>query len=461
MLFGTGLFPTHFSTGEKCHARLRAVQNGAYPSRTETINLQGCGLTEIPRELYYLKKLKVLDLSRNKLSSFPSDFAQNMPSLEILFLSQNQFAGVLEYDFKPMKNLMMFAIRQNELTSVASDIFPDSLKWLVLTSNNLEKIGKLPTGLIKMGMSNNKLKAPPLNWKDFHHLELMRLSNNNVPKPIYEAVPQTLMSVKWIGLAENPKQVDFENAPHVKEFFIEDEESFHKNFVGLRLGEGSAGVSYSTIYKGKTVVYKKFKLDLSSDGRVHSEVHNAALVASKSLKAKKEDNFNVLQRIVGITRNPLGVMYSLPADRRAFRGLGKPPSFQSIARDTYPPGKTFPFTVLINVLHDIASALEILHGFNICHGDLYAHNIQHHEQTGRAMLLDLGASWIYSESIKEHVQEVEMRAYTVLTKELFDRASPSLDAGKLKLKEDLLALHKTGDFGKVKKFLWDSINKKS
>ena len=58
-----------------------------------------------------------------------------------------------------------------------------------------------------------------------------------------------------------------------------------------------------------------------------------------------------------------------------FSSLGKPPSMQSITRDTYAEGTSFTAAEVRAIAFNIASALEHLHSRGVAHGDLYAHNI--------------------------------------------------------------------------------------
>jgi hypothetical protein len=88
---------------------------------------------------------------------------------------------------------------------------------------------------------------------------------------------------------------------------------------GQKLGEGSAGVSFKIFFRGELVIYKQFKSDLTSDGRIESEIALAA-------KNKGEE---VLQEVVGITINPIGVMYKLRSNQLEFEAVAGPPSFES------------------------------------------------------------------------------------------------------------------------------------
>jgi len=67
----------------------------------------------------------------------------------------------------------------------------------------------------------------------------------------------------------------------------------------------------------------------------------------------------------------IGVMEYAPG----FSSLGKPPSMETITRDTYPSTARFTGAEIREIASGIAQALEHLHGRGLSHGDVYAHNI--------------------------------------------------------------------------------------
>ena len=69
--------------------------------------------------------------------------------------------------------------------------------------------------------------------------------------------------------------------------------------------------------------------------------------------------------------------------------LGKPPSLDSITRDTYPPAAAFGGLFIRRVARSIAAALAHLHSRGLAHGDMYAHNILVAD-SGEAKLSDFG-----------------------------------------------------------------------
>ena len=113
------------------------------------------------------------------------------------------------------------------------------------------------------------------------------------------------------------------------------------------------------------------------------------------------------------------------------RALAKPPSLDSITRDTYPPSTAFGGLFIRRVARSIAAALAHLHGRGLAHGDMYAHNILV-AGSGEAKLSDFGAAFYYG---REHphaavYERMEARAFGFLLQELIERHDGS-DADQL------------------------------
>lgn len=113
------------------------------------------------------------------------------------------------------------------------------------------------------------------------------------------------------------------------------------------------------------------------------------------------------------------------------RSLGKPPSMESITRDTYPPAAAFSGTFIRRVAVSIAAALAHLHSRGLAHGDCYAHNILV-APSGDAKLSDFGAAFYYGRENPHAVvyRRMEARAYGFLLQELLERHDGS-DAAAL------------------------------
>lgn len=69
--------------------------------------------------------------------------------------------------------------------------------------------------------------------------------------------------------------------------------------------------------------------------------------------------------------------------------LALKPNFESLLRCRWTPGQTFTAAFVWNVAKSVANALSYLHKHNICHGDVYGHNVLADEE-GNSVLCDYG-----------------------------------------------------------------------
>ena len=116
--------------------------------------------------------------------------------------------------------------------------------------------------------------------------------------------------------------------------------------------------------------------------------------------------------------------------------LGKPPSFETITRDTFAAGTSFTAAFVRNVAASIASALAHVHKRQIAHGDLYAHNVLVNDDGSGAKLADFGAAYYYGGggALEGHAREIEgmeQRAFGFLLSELLERCADTDTAAAL------------------------------
>ena len=101
-----------------------------------------CELQEFPLEILRLHEtLEVLDLSGNMLCTLPDEISQ-LRQLRIFFCSDNQFVEfpkVLHH----LPKLEMVAFKNNRMQLIPEDSLPASLRWLILTNNQIRSIPKV------------------------------------------------------------------------------------------------------------------------------------------------------------------------------------------------------------------------------------------------------------------------------------------------------------------------------
>ena len=428
---------------------------------TSAIDLKNCKLSELPSSISRFVSLKKLDLGNNVLHSLPDALP---PSLETLFCLNNAFETIPPV-IATLPRLRMLSFKSCRLRDLGVAPLPESLAWLILTDNELvalpDSLGRL-TGMRKLMLANNKLGSLPSSMGAMRELELLRLSNNRLPAPppwLYE-----LPKLTWLAIAGNPFV-----APAPARASLPDVR-FDELTLGPKLGEGTSSIVRQGLWHGEMVAIKLYKAALSSDGMNLDEVRASCAVdhphvlrwlgylsEGEGEKARAVASVSTAWRLVGVLEWAPG-----------FSSLGKPPSMESITRDTYKPSTSFASAEIREIGAGLAAALEHLHGRGLSHGDVYAHNVlwkrasseagpsrlhhrrRHHhhhregaaagaaagggdtegggaaaEDDGRAMakLSDFGAAFYYGPGSAHAAsyERMEQRAFGLLLAELLER----------------------------------------
>lgn len=366
-------------------------------------------LETFPSELFQLTaSLEYLDLTGNNLSSLPDDFYK-FEKLKILFLSDNQFEKFPEV-LAHCKNLDIIGFKNNKIKTIEENSFPEHLRWLILTNNQLEQIPKSIGKcfrLQKLMLAGNRLNSLPKDLSNCKNLELIRIAANQL-----EEFPEHLLSLpklSWIALAANPCIPQSNQNKSFPEINWEDIEVLEK------IGSGASGDIYKAKYKNVNIAVKIFKSGITSDGYPIDEM-SAYLEAGYHPTLTK-----VQKKIINHPETKEGIVLDLiPSD---FIKIGEPPDFLTCTRDTFQEGITFSKQEVLQILLDISSAINHLHSKNILHGDLYAHNMMFQRGNLKTLLGDFGAATILNiETLTaDKLKKIETRAFGHLIEDLITR----------------------------------------
>lgn len=394
---------------------LAALQSGKLKGITR-LDL-AAGLTEFPLEILDLAdSLEILNLTNNRLKSLPAEFAR-LQKLRIAFFSNNDFEE-LPTVLSKCPNLSMIGFKSNKIATIAEAALPPSVRWLILTDNQIEQVpaswGQLRQ-LQKLMLAGNQLRSLPDEMAACQNLELIRLAANQLTE-----LPSwllTLPRLSWLAYSGNP--------------FCESTSSTHPSLAEIdwtdltiheTLGEGASG----NIFKGNWVVeptqpvdvaVKVFKGDVTSDGLPVDEMRSCIAAGTHPHLVK------LLGRVSNHPEQKAGLVFAFVPS--AFKTLGNPPSLDSCTRDTYPPDTTFSLPVTLQIAQGIAAVAAHLHASNLMHGDLYAHNILVNSD-GTSLLGDFGAASFYpanNASITQSLEYLEVRAFGCLLEDLLDRCA--------------------------------------
>mmetsp|Transcript_4446 Transcript_4446/g.8237 ORF Transcript_4446/g.8237 Transcript_4446/m.8237 type:complete len:493 (-) Transcript_4446:2484-3962(-) len=361
-----------------------------------------------------LTRLKKLDLNNNGMASLPSSLEALAPTLEILFLSENNFNEIPKVIGK-LHRLRMLSFRGNRLTELSSSNLPcSSLIWLILTNNQISKIDANVRELRhvrKLMLSHNNLTSIPKEMGECKDLELIRLANNDINAPIPKEF-LTLPKLAWISLGGNP----IATAPKAQgKEVLKSSVSFDESKV---LGRGASGTVYLGKHEERNVAVKIFKRQSTgSDGNPEDEAAINALVdhpfavAAHGIFLSDEEG----------SKKHEGMIMELLENAEA---LGKPPSFSTVTRDAAPSdtAKDMSKEQVLSVIFNVAKALEHVHSTaKVANGDIYLHNILICGE-GVAKVSDWGASFAYDGNIDTAAifEAVEVLAFGRLVQDLFD-----------------------------------------
>jgi Protein kinase domain/Leucine rich repeat len=392
---------------------LTQLQNGELQGQTR-LKL-AAALTEFPQEIFSLaESLEILDLSNNRLSHLPEDFAR-LQRLKILFISQNQFE-VLPAVLGQCPNLEMVGFKANRIQTVPGSALPPQLRWLILTDNQISQLPpELGTchRLQKLMLAGNQLRSLPSEMADCQNLELIRLAANRL-----EALPPWLLQLPrlaWLAWGGNPGCLGptMGDDQALQQIPWPELEGTDTPEHLPCLGEGASGMIYQTRYQGREVAVKLFKGAVTSDGLPEDEMRLCLAAGSHAHLV------GVVGRLVAHPQGLQGLV--LPLLDPVFRGLGLPPSFESCTRDVFAPDCRFTLAFTTRVARGIAAAVCHLHQRGVMHGDLYAHNILVNP-TGTPILTDFGAaSGCADTALAGRLEKLEVRAFGYLLEDLLDR----------------------------------------
>lgn len=364
------------------------------------------GLTEFPQEILELAgSLEILNLSGNRLSELPADFAR-LRRLRILFCSENDF-NHLPAVLGACPLLEMIGFKANRIDTIDEAALPPSLRWLILTDNRIEclpeSIGRC-LGMRKLMLAGNRLADLPDTMAACVNLELVRLSANRFRE--FPAWLFALPRLSWLGLGGNPWSEKPAGEP-MREI------AWTTLTHEAQLGEGASGVIYRAHWRTENhaVAVKVFKGGMTSDGLPEEEM--AICLAAGN-------HPNLIGALGAIPDHPEGRnALVMPLIDPEFVTLAGPPDFESCTRDIYGADSRFDLSGVLQMASGLASAACHLHERGITHGDLYAHNILRNPDN-QCLLGDFGAASFYPQTVD--LERIEVRAFGCLLEELLTRA---------------------------------------
>jgi serine/threonine protein kinase len=207
--------------------------------------------------------------------------------------------------------------------------------------------------------------------------------------------------------------------------------------VDAKLGEGASGHIFQAHQRGHEhapLALKLFKGAVTSDGLPEHEL-------AACLAAGRHPALNTpVAELAGHPQAARGLLLPLIAPHCV--NLGGPPSLDSCTRDVYPAGFRVNAPAALRLAAAIAGAVAHLHARGVMHGDLYAHNILWHPDSGEALLGDFGAATLLPDdqpALCRALLALEVRALGCLLEELVAHAMPDATHASALARLDALA----------------------
>jgi hypothetical protein len=386
-----------------------------------------CGLTEFPREIFDLAdSLETLNLSGNALDALPDDLGRLHAARAVLLGQPLHVAARIH---RPVPWLDIVGFKANRIRSVPAAALPPSLRWLILTDNQIEELPDTLghcTRMQKLMLAGNRLRRLP------DSMAACRRSNCCASPPTASRRCPIGCSPCRASRGLRPPATPSIRKPKTRPSpRSRCRMSPGGLTLGKKLGEGASGVIHQATLgpSQQEVAVKLFKGAVTSDGWPHSEM--AACIAAGAHPTL----IAAQSRIDGHPDGTEGLVMALVPP--SFRTLAGPPSLASCTRDVYADDAQWTSDVALRIAHDIASAMQHLHARGILHGDLYAHNILWNAQGG-GRLGDFGAGWMTGSLDARQaaaLQRLEMRAFGCLLEELLERCSDAPPAAMSALKD--------------------------
>jgi hypothetical protein len=382
-----------------------------------------CGLTSFPQEIFELADtLEIIDLSGNNLSELPKNFYE-LKKIKIAFFSENNFTKFPEVLSK-CENLTMIGFKSNQIHTIHENSFPKKLRWLILTNNQIEK---LPSSigdcklLQKVALAGNKLSELPKEMAQCENIELLRISANNLLQ-----LPDWVLALpklSWLAFSGNPSCSELSSINEIQEISWDDLS------LNEKLGEGASGIIFNATWNiahtnYKQVAVKLFKGEVTSDGYPQDEIKICLSIGTQKNLVK------VLGKIKNHPQQTTGLVFELIPP--SYFNLGNPPNFETCTRDTFE--KKITFNHALTILKNIANACIHLHSKGIMHGDLYAHNTLIDNQ-GNTILGDFGAATMYD------FKNIDGRKYEMLDVRAFGYLIDDLIINLVKNDSELMRLN--------------------
>ncbi|KAG9248400.1 hypothetical protein BJ878DRAFT_476556 [Calycina marina] len=150
----------------------------------ETLDVQRNAITELPSVVRRLSRLKVLNLTENRLMSLPFEGLQHLPLIQLMAPRNNLSGTLIDDTVVELPRLQVLDITANSLTSISTSerLLLSSLHQLVCSSNRLKDLPEMSSwdSLLTLTAEDNQLSVIPSGFVRLKKLKTANFSNNNI-----------------------------------------------------------------------------------------------------------------------------------------------------------------------------------------------------------------------------------------------------------------------------------------
>ncbi len=156
-----------------------------------------------PESFSYFPNLKWVNLARNRLPIFPTQFIKGLNHLEYLNLESNQITSLEDNDFANMPRLRSLHLSNNQIGPISETAFQNSsqLQYIDISHNNISELkGDVFNGIVRLELdaSHNNLSKIP---KDiFEKRKVFRLEMIDLSYNYFSSIPVDVLQNQYFSL---------------------------------------------------------------------------------------------------------------------------------------------------------------------------------------------------------------------------------------------------------------------
>ena len=174
-----------------------------YDEKTSVLKLEGLGLKDIPQEVFNLKDIKALSLSRNEIVNIPHEIV-HLSKLEDLLLDNNKIVELPDSicDLSFLQNIRLSNNPLRKLPECFGAL--RNLKYLEIANCHLQSLPNSIancSALESLHLQNNRLHNVPIEFHKLGNINDLYLDNNPIKSPPNEIIKFGKSGI-WEYLAE-------------------------------------------------------------------------------------------------------------------------------------------------------------------------------------------------------------------------------------------------------------------